>query len=195
MPAGTAYCRRNCNAGSVLDVENISGATASRAVAAIKSKIMDELTSRREAETADALTEKVLEAYSGIDNVRLRDIVALLIRHLHAFAKEAKPTDKEFEIAWTLMAEMAKFTGDERNEFLLFCDVTRTRSGQVLSLPAIRGRARCRKHGCGQGSGAPEGEGNGNFRHGPTRNKYGAVRSCARVGLRSADAPPECFAM
>jgi catechol 1,2-dioxygenase len=38
--------------------------------------------------------------------------------------REAKPTDKEFEAGWTLMAEMAKFTGDERNEFLLLCDVT-----------------------------------------------------------------------
>ena len=85
---------------------------------------MDELTSRREAGIADALTEKVLQAYSEIDDVRLRGIVACLIRHLHAYVKEAKPTDKEFETAWTLMAEMAKFTGDERNEFLLFCDVT-----------------------------------------------------------------------
>jgi catechol 1,2-dioxygenase len=85
---------------------------------------MDELTSKREAGISDALTEKALHAYSGIDNDRLRDIVARLIRHLHAFVKEAKPTDKEFETAWTLMAEMAKFTGDERNEFLLLCDVT-----------------------------------------------------------------------
>jgi hypothetical protein len=35
---------------------------------------MDELTSGREGRIADALTEKVLQAYSGIDNVRLRDI-------------------------------------------------------------------------------------------------------------------------
>jgi catechol 1,2-dioxygenase len=85
---------------------------------------MDELTSRREAGIADALTEKVLQAYSEIDDVRLRGIVACLIRHLHAFVKEAKPTDEAFETGWTLMAEMAKFTSDERNEFLLFCDVT-----------------------------------------------------------------------
>jgi catechol 1,2-dioxygenase len=84
---------------------------------------MDELTSRRESGIADALTEKVLQAYSEIDNVRLREVVVCLIRHLHAFVKEAKPTDKEFETGWTLMAEMAKFTGDERNEFLLLCDV------------------------------------------------------------------------
>lgn len=84
---------------------------------------MDELASRRKGRIADALTEKVLQAYSGIDNVRLREIVACLIRHLHAFVREAKPTDREFETGWTLMAEMAKFTGAERNEFLLLCDV------------------------------------------------------------------------
>jgi catechol 1,2-dioxygenase len=84
---------------------------------------MREFTSRKEVRVADALTEKVLQAYSGIDNARLREIVACLIRHLHAFVREAKPTDKEFETGWTLMAEMAKFTGDERNEFLLLCDV------------------------------------------------------------------------
>ncbi len=73
---------------------------------------------------ASALTEKALAAYSRIDNARLRELMRGLIQHLHAFVKEAKLTDEEFEIAWALMAEMAKFTGDERNEFLLFCDVT-----------------------------------------------------------------------
>jgi catechol 1,2-dioxygenase len=85
---------------------------------------MDEVTSRREARIADALTEKALNAYSKIDNTRLREIVAGLIRHMHAFVKEAKPTDKEFETAWTLMAEMTKFTSNERNEFLMLCDIT-----------------------------------------------------------------------
>jgi hypothetical protein len=28
---------------------------------------------------------------------------------------EVKPSDKEFETAWTLRVEMARFTGDERN--------------------------------------------------------------------------------
>jgi catechol 1,2-dioxygenase len=71
----------------------------------------------------DALTEKAVKAYSQIADPRLRELTAGLIRHLHAFVKEAKLTDQEFETAWTLMAEMAKFTGDERNEYLLACDV------------------------------------------------------------------------
>jgi catechol 1,2-dioxygenase len=72
---------------------------------------------------SDALSDKALKAYSQIEDPRLRELTAGLIRHLHAFVKESKLTDQEFEIAWTLMAEMAKFTGDERNEYLLLCDV------------------------------------------------------------------------
>jgi catechol 1,2-dioxygenase len=71
----------------------------------------------------DALTEKAVKAYSQIADPRLRELTAGLIRHLHAFVKETRLTDQEFETAWTLMAEMAKFTGDERNEYLLLCDV------------------------------------------------------------------------
>jgi catechol 1,2-dioxygenase len=70
----------------------------------------------------DALTENAVKAYSQIADPRLRELTAGLIRHLHAFVKETKLTDREFEIAWTLMAEMAKFTGNERNEYLLLCD-------------------------------------------------------------------------
>jgi catechol 1,2-dioxygenase len=76
--------------------------------------------------TGDALTKKALTAYSRLENTRLRELMAGLIQHLHAFVKEVRLTDQEFETAWTLMAEMSKFTtlsGDERNEFLLFCDV------------------------------------------------------------------------
>jgi catechol 1,2-dioxygenase len=151
------YCRRNCDTGPALHVGSRS---ATRLSLAMK-KAMDERTSSRETGIADALTEKVLQAYSKIDNVRFRWLVACLIRHLHAFVKEAKPTDKEFETGWTLMAEMAKFTGDERNEFLLLFDVTgvselvekinhvRPRSAVGFSLvgPFYRANAPMRKRG------------------------------------------------
>jgi catechol 1,2-dioxygenase len=72
----------------------------------------------------DALTEKALTAYSRIEDTRLRELATSLIRHLHAVVRETKLTGEEFELAWTLLAEMAKFTDDRRNEFLLFLDVT-----------------------------------------------------------------------
>jgi catechol 1,2-dioxygenase len=68
-------------------------------------------------------TERVLDAYARIDDPRLRTIVSILIKHLHASVKEMKLTDQEFEFAWDFMARMAAKTGPERNEFLLLADV------------------------------------------------------------------------
>ena len=69
------------------------------------------------------LTEKVLNAYSNIENPRLKFIVSALIKHLHTFVKEINVTDEEWEFAWDFMERMAAMTGPERNEFLLFADV------------------------------------------------------------------------
>ena len=68
-------------------------------------------------------TEKVLQAYAKIEDPRLKFIVAVLIKHLHACVNEMKPTDEEWEFAWDYMRRMAAITGPERNEFLLFGDV------------------------------------------------------------------------
>lgn len=73
--------------------------------------------------TDRSLTEKVLNAYSHIDNPRLKLIVADLIMHLHAYVKETKVTDDEWEYAWDFMKRMADMTGPERNEFILLADV------------------------------------------------------------------------
>src|SRR6267143_1760891 len=68
-------------------------------------------------------TEKVSKDYSNIENERLKSIVSLLIKHVHACVKKMKPTDQEFEFAWDFMERMAAKTGPERNEFLLLADV------------------------------------------------------------------------
>jgi catechol 1,2-dioxygenase len=71
----------------------------------------------------DKITDECLEAYSAIEDPRVREIVQGLIRHVHGYVKEIKPTDEEWEFAWNFMANMAKFTGEARNEYLLFFDV------------------------------------------------------------------------
>lgn len=81
---------------------------------------MDDMTGR-------ALTGKVLNAYANIGDPRLREIVALLVEHLHACVAEMKPTDAEWECAWDFMERMAAITGPGRNEFLLLADVIGTR--------------------------------------------------------------------
>ena len=44
-------------------------------------------------------TGKVLTAYSHIEDPRLKSIVSLLIKHLHACVKEMKVSDEEWEFA------------------------------------------------------------------------------------------------
>jgi catechol 1,2-dioxygenase len=73
--------------------------------------------------TDQALTAKVLKAYAQIDDPRLKSIVSLLIKHLHACITEMKVTDEEWEFAWDFMERMAEKTSPERNEFLLLADV------------------------------------------------------------------------
>jgi catechol 1,2-dioxygenase len=74
-------------------------------------------------EQAMDFTQRVLNAYEQIDNPRLRSIVSILIKHLHACVNEIRPTDQEFEFAWDFMGRMAAITSPERSEFILLSDV------------------------------------------------------------------------
>ena len=74
--------------------------------------------------SGDSITERAVEAYSHIEERRLREITAALIRHLHALVKEVELREQEWEFAWDFLARMAQFTGPNRNEFLLLADVT-----------------------------------------------------------------------
>jgi catechol 1,2-dioxygenase len=106
----------------------------------------------------DKVTERSLAAYSKIEDPRIKELVQGLIRHTHAYVKEFKPTDQEWEFAWTYMANMAKFTGQERNEYLLLFDVLgvsqlieevdhQRPAGYALVGPFYRANAPARKRG------------------------------------------------
>jgi protocatechuate 3,4-dioxygenase beta subunit len=73
--------------------------------------------------TSEQLTEQVLDAYAGAANARLRQLVAALIRHLHAFAAETRLTPQE----WLAGIEFLTATGQKcdarRQEFILLSDV------------------------------------------------------------------------
>jgi catechol 1,2-dioxygenase len=104
-------------------------------------------------------TDRVLKAYSSIEDPRLRSLVLALIRHLHAYVGETKLTDQEWEFAWNFMGRMAAVPG--RNEFLLAGDVlgvsqlienlNHDRAGQSVGFalvgPFLRADAPFRKRG------------------------------------------------
>ena len=65
------------------------------------------------------VTPAVLEAYSHIEDPRLREIVAALVKHLHAFARDVRLTEEEFYAAAQFVARMGQMTNDTHNEVVL----------------------------------------------------------------------------
>jgi catechol 1,2-dioxygenase len=74
-------------------------------------------------ESVEKFTEKVLKDYSTIDNPRSRKLILSLIKYFHSYVKENSLSENEWEFTWDFLAKIAKFTHENRNEFLLFADV------------------------------------------------------------------------
>ena len=62
----------------------------------------------------------------------------------------------------------------------------KTRTGKPCRSPAVRGRPRCRMHGCGRGAGGPPGERNGNYRDGLHTKEARAEGASVRKLMREA---------
>lgn len=71
----------------------------------------------------EKFTQKVLDAYSEIENPRTRQLIQILITHLHSYVYETTLSEQEWEYTWCFLAKMAQYTNEERNEFLLLADV------------------------------------------------------------------------
>ncbi|MBS0247972.1 MAG: catechol 1,2-dioxygenase [Proteobacteria bacterium] len=67
------------------------------------------------------VTPAVLEAYSKIDDPRLREVVAALVKHLHAFAREVHLTEEEFHKGAAIVARLGQMTNATHNEVVLMC--------------------------------------------------------------------------
>ena len=65
------------------------------------------------------VTPKVLDAYKNIEDSRLREIIASLVRHLHAFARDVHLTEEEFEKAMQHIAKLGQMTDEKHNEVVL----------------------------------------------------------------------------
>jgi protocatechuate 3,4-dioxygenase beta subunit len=73
-------------------------------------------------ETSDEVTIAVLEAMAPAGDTRLRQIAASFVRHLHAFAREVRLTEAEYEIGIDFLNRIGKATHDSHNEGILFAD-------------------------------------------------------------------------
>jgi hydroxyquinol 1,2-dioxygenase len=73
--------------------------------------------------TPAELTEEVLAAYAGTPDPRLRELLAALIAHLHAFAVQTRLTPSEWLAAVEFLTATGQKCDAERQEFILLSDV------------------------------------------------------------------------
>lgn len=90
--------------------------------------------SRRE----EQLVQRVLDSFDGTSNPRLKQLVLALTRHLHAFLREVRLTEDEWNAAIRFLTEAGHITDDKRQEFVLLSDVFGA-SMQMISMnnPAV----------------------------------------------------------
>lgn len=74
-------------------------------------------------EDQSTVTDTVLAAMQDAENPRLREIMAALVRHLHAFAREVNLTEEEFDLGIDFLNRIGQATNDTHNEGILFSDV------------------------------------------------------------------------
>jgi catechol 1,2-dioxygenase len=72
---------------------------------------------------ADGVTPAVLAALAGTPDPRLRAILSALVRHLHAFAREVRLTEAEWEAGAALLNRIGQATDARHNEAVLVSDV------------------------------------------------------------------------
>lgn len=73
--------------------------------------------------TRDSITDAVIASFKDAKSERLRYLVACLVVHLHAFARESKLTPAEWKAAIDFLYAAGKISDERRNEFILLSDV------------------------------------------------------------------------
>jgi protocatechuate 3,4-dioxygenase beta subunit len=73
-------------------------------------------------ESQEEVTPVVLAAMAQTPDSRLREIAASFARHVHAFAREVKLTEAEYDIGIDLLNRIGQATNDRHNEGILFAD-------------------------------------------------------------------------
>ena len=71
----------------------------------------------------DAVTAEVLASFGGADVPRFREVMQSLVRHLHAFAREVRLTEAEWQQGIDFLTRAGHITDDRRQEFILLSDV------------------------------------------------------------------------
>ncbi len=107
--------------------------------------------------TEEILTGAVLSSTQKAHDARLREVMASLITHLHAFIQEVKPSDEEWMAGINFLTETGKLCSADRQEFILLSDILGvTALKDMLNNPAGNGVTETTVLGPFYRPGAPE---------------------------------------
>ena len=70
-----------------------------------------------------AVTAEVLASFAGAASPRYREVAQSLVRNLHAFAREIRLTQDEWQFGIDFLTRAGHITDDRRQEFILLSDV------------------------------------------------------------------------
>jgi hydroxyquinol 1,2-dioxygenase len=86
------------------------------------------------------ITDDVLASFQNTPNPRLRELMLALVEHLHAFTRELRLTETEWDAAIKFLTKAGHITDDRRQEFILLSDVLGLSSLTVaVNEPAVPG--------------------------------------------------------
>ena len=69
------------------------------------------------------VTGIVLAAMNQADSPRLREIAASFVQHMHAFARDVRLTEQEYDVGIEFLNRIGQATNDRHNEGILFADI------------------------------------------------------------------------
>jgi catechol 1,2-dioxygenase len=71
-----------------------------------------------------SVTDIVIAAMAGTPYPRLRQVAEAFVRHMHAFARDVRLTEEEFDLGIEFLNRIGQASHDLHNEAILFSDVT-----------------------------------------------------------------------
>ncbi|MEU4386680.1 dioxygenase [Promicromonospora sp. NPDC023805] len=83
----------------------------------------EEQPAREQAAREQELTDRVAASFDGASDERLRTVLQSLTRHLHAFLREVRLTEDEWNKGIEFLTAAGHITDDKRQEFILLSDV------------------------------------------------------------------------
>ncbi len=79
--------------------------------------------SAEQAEREAQLVERVVASFGATPDPRFKELMQALTRHLHAFLREVRLTEEEWQRAIEFLTAAGHITDDRRQEFILLSDV------------------------------------------------------------------------